>query len=111
MVSSIHNFQIFSKFILTICSLGSVFYGQKPNTTNEASLLLSAFTTPGWCRQEENQYLAVPYEIIKTLPKDIQRFLGYYVSLPYGGAVEHMEPLDFLAAEGDWTKYIPVDLV
>ncbi|KAM0083851.1 hypothetical protein ACKRZS_003918 [Fusarium odoratissimum] len=94
-----------------VLCLGSVFYGQKPNTTNEASLLLSAFTTPGWCRQEENQYLAVPYEIIKTLPKDIQRFLGYYVSLPYGGAVEHMEPLDFLAADGDWTKYVPVDLV
>lgn len=74
-------------------------------------MLLSAFTTPGWCRQEENQYLAIPYEIVETLPKDIQRFLGYYVSLPYGGAVEHMEPLDFLAAKGDWTKYIPVDLV
>ncbi|KAF5668320.1 phytanoyl dioxygenase [Fusarium denticulatum] len=87
-----------------ILCLGSVFYGQKPNTTNEASMLLSAFTTPGWCRQEENQYLAIPYEIVKTLPKDVQRFVGYYVSLPYGGAVEHMEPLDFLAAEGDWTN-------
>ncbi|KAF5662012.1 phytanoyl dioxygenase [Fusarium circinatum] len=94
-----------------ILSLGSVFYGQMPNISNEMSVLLNAFTTPGWCRQEENQYLAIPYEYVETLPKDVQRFLGYYVSLPYGGAVEHMEPLDFLAAKGDWTKYIPVDLV
>ncbi|KAF5536630.1 phytanoyl dioxygenase [Fusarium mexicanum] len=94
-----------------ILCLGSVFYGQMPNTSNEISVLLNAFSTPGWCRQEENQYLAIPYEYVETLPKDVQRFLGYYVSLPYGGAVEHMEPLDFLAAKGDWTKYIPVDLV
>ncbi|KAF5536724.1 phytanoyl dioxygenase [Fusarium phyllophilum] len=94
-----------------VLCLGSVFYGQMPNTSNEISVLLTAFTTPGWCRQEENQYLAIPYEYVETLPKDVQRFLGYYVSLPYGGAVEYMEPLDFLAANGDWTKYIPVDLV
>lgn len=92
-------------------SLGSVYYGIKPNTTLSPSILLSAFTTPGWCRQEENQYLAVPLEVSQTFPEEVQRFLGYYVSKPYGGAVEHMEPLDFLKAKGDWSKYIPVDLV
>ncbi|KAH6612977.1 hypothetical protein C7974DRAFT_368725 [Boeremia exigua] len=91
--------------------LGSVYYGIKPNTTSTPSVLLSAFTTPGWCRQEENQYLAIPLEISQTFPEDVQRFLGYYVSRPYGGAVEHMEPLDFLKAKGDWSKYVPVDLI
>ncbi|KAG5758758.1 hypothetical protein H9Q72_013101 [Fusarium xylarioides] len=99
----------------TIGEIGSLTEGQNfglmPNSSNEIGVLLTAFTSPGWCRQEENQYLAIPYEYVETLPKDVQRFLGYYVSLPYGGAVEHMEPLDFLAANGDWTKYIPVDLV
>lgn len=94
-----------------MCSLGSTFYGQMPNTSGETSVLLSAFATPGWCRQEENQYLAVPLAVSQSFSPEIQRFLGYYVSRPYGGAVEHMEPLEFLAAKGDWTKYVPVDLV
>jgi hypothetical protein len=44
-------------------------------------------------------------------PEEAQRFLGYYVSRPCSSAVEHMEPLDFLKANGDWSKYIPVNLV
>ncbi|KAH6896034.1 hypothetical protein B0T10DRAFT_558196 [Thelonectria olida] len=94
-----------------ILCLGSVFYGQTTNTSGETSVLLNAFATPGWCRQEENQYLAIPLEVTQTFSPATQRFLGYYVSRPYGGAVEHMEPLEFLAAKGDWTKYVPVDLV
>ncbi|KAH0429518.1 phytanoyl- dioxygenase [Colletotrichum camelliae] len=91
--------------------LGSVYYGVTSNKSSTPSVLLSAFSTPGWCRQEENQYLAVPLDVLETFPEKIQRFLGYYVSRPYGGAVEHMEPLDFLRAKGDWSKYVPVDLV
>ncbi|KAI8312328.1 hypothetical protein K4K59_006210 [Colletotrichum sp. SAR11_240] len=91
--------------------LGSVYYGVTSNKSSTPSVLLSAFSTPGWCRQEENQYLAIPLEVLETFPESIQRFLGWYVSRPYGGAVEHMEPLDFLKAKGDWSKYVPVDLV
>ncbi|VUC32525.1 unnamed protein product [Clonostachys rosea] len=94
-----------------ILHLGSVFLGQLPNTGTETSTLLTTFSTPGWCRQQENQYVAIPVDVVQTFSPEIQRFIGYYVSRPYGGAVEHMEPLDWLAAKGDWTKYIPVDLV
>lgn len=92
-------------------SLGSVYYGQLGNTTNERSILLSAFSTPGYRRQEENQYLAVPWEIAEKYPTPVQLFLGYSVSRPYGGSVEHMEPLQYLKVKGDWSKYIPVDLI
>ncbi|KAF4838916.1 putative MFS-type transporter [Colletotrichum tropicale] len=84
--------------------LGSVYYGVASNNSSAPSVLLSAFSTPGWCRQEENQYLAIPLEVLETFPERIQRFLGWYVSRPYGGAVEHMEPLDFLKAKGDWSN-------
>ncbi|WAO91386.1 Hypothetical protein NCS54_00885300 [Fusarium falciforme] len=94
-----------------IICLGSVYYGQAPNRTDKTNVLLSAFSTPGYRRQEENQYLAVPWEVAEKYPTEVQRFLGYSVSRPYGGAVEHMEPLDFLKVKGDWTKYIPVDLI
>ncbi|KAL3496707.1 hypothetical protein BJX62DRAFT_232377 [Aspergillus germanicus] len=93
--------------------LGSTYYGRAANSTsNETSILLSAIATPGYLRQEENQYLAVPWEgVAEKYPTAVQRFLGYYVSRPYGGAVEHMEPLDYLKVKGDWSKYIPVDLI
>lgn len=91
--------------------MGSVYYGQASNKTDKTSVLLSAFSTPGYRRQEENQYLAVPWEVAEKYPTEVQRFLGYSVSRPYGGAVEHMEPLDFLKVKGDWSKYIPVDLI
>ena len=30
-----------------------------------------------WLRQEENQYLAVPLELAKTLPIDLLKLIGY----------------------------------
>lgn len=92
-------------------SLGSVYYGQLSNKTDRRSVLLSAFSTPGYRRQEENQYLAVPWEIAEKYPTSVQKFLGYSVSRPYGGSVEHMEPLQYFKVKGDWSKYIPVDLI
>ncbi|CAI7593466.1 hypothetical protein PCG10_009589 [Penicillium crustosum] len=91
--------------------LGSTYYGRAANTTDQPSVLLTATSTPGYRRQEETQYLAVPWEVAEKYPTAVQRFLGYYVSRPYGGAVEHMEPLDFLKVKGDWSKYHPVDLI
>lgn len=74
-------------------------------------MLLSAIATAGYRRQEENQYIAVPWQVVEKYPTAVQRFLGYYVSRPYGGSVEHMEPLDFMKVKGYWSKYIPVDLI
>ena len=72
---------------------------------------MSAIATAGYRRQEENKYIAVPWEIVEKYPTAVQHFLGYSVSRPYGGSVKHMEPLDYLKVKGDWSKYIPVDLI
>lgn len=92
--------------------LGSTYHGAGQNTTSdEYRLLFAGFMTPGWCRQDENQYLAYSFEDIKDYPEDVQKLLGYYVSRPYGGFVEQMEPLEFLKCNGDWTKWKPGDLL
>lgn len=44
--------------------------------------------TLGWLRQEENQYLAVPIELARTLPHDLQRLLGYAEHQPFLGWYE-----------------------
>ena len=50
----------------------------------------------GWLRQAENQYLAVPPEIARTLPDELQRLLGYFVHEPNLGCVEGEDPIRLL---------------
>ena len=62
--------------------------GSANRTDNEERLLYSTFTTRGYLRQEENQYLANDVEQIKKLPLWLQRFAGYSLSKPFLGWVE-----------------------
>ncbi len=50
----------------------------------------------GWLRQAENQYLAVPPDIARTLPDELQRLLGYFVHEPNLGCVEGEDPIRLL---------------
>jgi len=51
----------------------------------------------GWLRQEENQYLACPPEIARTLPEGLLRLMGYQRgSYAIGYADDMREPLDWL---------------
>jgi len=57
---------------------GSTYHGAGANTTN--SQVRSGFIvhyTLGWLRQEENQYLCVPADVLQTLPEDLLRLMGY----------------------------------
>jgi ectoine hydroxylase-related dioxygenase (phytanoyl-CoA dioxygenase family) len=61
--------------------LASCYHGGSANTTqDEERLLFSCFMTRGWLRQEENQYLAVPPNVAKTLPVAVQKLIGYQIS-------------------------------
>lgn len=72
--------------------LGGVFHGAGANVTSDQERLVYAcFSTRGYLRQEENQYLANNLTKIKELPLEIQKFAGFGVSQPYMGWVD-MEP-------------------
>ena len=53
---------------------------------------LSCFMTKGWLRQEENQYLAIPREVVLEMPVHIQQLMGYKLSQPFCGWVESDDP-------------------
>ncbi|KAF2456313.1 phytanoyl-CoA dioxygenase family protein [Lineolata rhizophorae] len=77
--------------------LASCYHGGSANTTeDEERLVYGAFVTKGVLRQEENQYLAVPLETIKSYPTETQEFLGYGVSAPFLGWLELQSPLSVL---------------
>ncbi len=70
------------------------YHGASANTTaREERLLYSTFSTRGFLRQEENQYLACDVAAVKRLPVWLQRFVGYSLSRPFMGWVEMDDPM------------------
>jgi ectoine hydroxylase-related dioxygenase (phytanoyl-CoA dioxygenase family) len=57
--------------------LGSAYHGGSANRTKEEErLVYSCFMTRGYLRQEENQYLAIPMEVVKGWPVEYQQMVG-----------------------------------
>lgn len=74
--------------------MAGCYHGGSANTTaDEERLVYSTFSTRGYCRQEENQYLANDVEKVKQLPVWLQRFMGYSLSRPFMGWVDMDDPM------------------
>jgi ectoine hydroxylase-related dioxygenase (phytanoyl-CoA dioxygenase family) len=56
---------------------GSAYHGGGRNSSQMTRTGLIFHYSLGWLRQEENQYLSVPAEILQTLPEDLLRLMGY----------------------------------
>ena len=83
--------------------LGSAIHGGGPNSTTSAPRRgMHVSYCLGWLRTEENQYLSVPADIIRTLPKRSQELLGYSahdalaIGGGYLGTVDLVAPIDLL---------------
>jgi ectoine hydroxylase-related dioxygenase (phytanoyl-CoA dioxygenase family) len=77
--------------------LGSIFHGGGANATEASRIGMNVGYSLGWLRQEENQYLACPPEIARTLPEGLLRLMGYQRGSYSIGYVDNMrEPLDWL---------------
>ncbi|KAI9925400.1 hypothetical protein MW887_005781 [Aspergillus wentii] len=80
--------------------LASAFHGGGSNTTeDEHRLVFSTFVVRGYLRQEENQFLAVPADVVRSYDRDVQEFMGYCMSEPACGNVEQMDPIYHLRPE------------
>jgi ectoine hydroxylase-related dioxygenase (phytanoyl-CoA dioxygenase family) len=56
---------------------GSLYHGGGANRSDAVRCGVNVTYNLAWLRQEENQYLAVPQEIARTLPVDLLRLMGY----------------------------------
>ena len=56
---------------------GSIYHGGGANRSNATRAGINITYNLSWLRQEENQYLAVPLEIARTLPVELLRLMGY----------------------------------
>ena len=68
----------------------------------------------GWLRQSENQYLAVPLDLARTLPERLQRLLGYFVHEPNLGQIEGRDPIELLQGKNivnaGFEEFLPEEL-
>ena len=81
--------------------IGNTLHGGGANCSNTPRFGLALHYGLGWLRQEENQYLAVPLEEARALPKQIQELLGYSPGTAALGFVDHQDPNVFLNETND----------
>ncbi len=87
-----------------IIYLGSTIHAGGANiTATERRRGMHVSYCVGWLRTEENQYLAVPIETVRAMPRTSQELLGYSVHDAissgggYLGAVDLQDPVELLA--------------
>ncbi len=56
---------------------GSVYHGGGANRSDTTRIGVNITYNLSWLRQEENQYLATPFEVATELPDDLLRLMGY----------------------------------
>jgi ectoine hydroxylase-related dioxygenase (phytanoyl-CoA dioxygenase family) len=77
--------------------VGSIYHGGGANRSDVHRIGVNIGYSLGWLRQEENQYLACPPEIARTLPEGLLRLMGYQRGSVALGYVDDLrEPLDWL---------------
>jgi ectoine hydroxylase-related dioxygenase (phytanoyl-CoA dioxygenase family) len=70
---------------------GKVFHGAGPNVSDRLRQAINITYAVGWVRQEENQYLATPLEVARTLPDDLLHVMGYRMGCFAMGYVRDFE--------------------
>jgi ectoine hydroxylase-related dioxygenase (phytanoyl-CoA dioxygenase family) len=93
---------------------GSLLHAGGANRTDKPRTGIVISYSLGWLRQAENQYLAVPPEIARALPEELQRLLGYFVHEPNLGCVEGQDPIPLLKEgrihEAPFREFIPKEV-
>jgi ectoine hydroxylase-related dioxygenase (phytanoyl-CoA dioxygenase family) len=92
---------------------GRTVHGGGANTSNETRTGVNVDYVLGWLRQEENQYLSVPIEVVRQLPERVQRLMGYEMGAYALGYIDDvrnpMRLLDFdgAATDGAGSSFAP----
>jgi len=72
--------------------LGTLWHGGGANRTERTRLGVLLEYAAGWLRPQENHVLAVPPDVVRTLPTRLQELLGYGIHPPFVGYVDGRHP-------------------
>jgi ectoine hydroxylase-related dioxygenase (phytanoyl-CoA dioxygenase family) len=86
---------------------GKVLHGGGANRSDSVRRGVNITYSVGWVRQEENQYLATPPQLARTLDDDLLRMMGYQQgAFAMGYVGDQLDPLSFLRGGNDKVKVI-----
>jgi len=68
--------------------VGSLWHGGGANRTNARRIGIAMNYCAGFIRQQENQQLGLPPDLVKTFPRRLQELVGYSV---YNGLIGHID--------------------
>lgn len=71
---------------------GTVWHGGGANRTDQRRLGVILEYVASWLRAQENHVVAVPPEVMRTLPPRLQELLGYNIYPPFLGYVDGRHP-------------------
>jgi len=72
---------------------GSLWHGGGANTSEQQRRAISLSYNCAWLRQQENAYLSIPLEIVRSLSRPLQCLLGYTTASIMLGQVERRNPI------------------
>jgi ectoine hydroxylase-related dioxygenase (phytanoyl-CoA dioxygenase family) len=86
---------------------GKILHGGGANTSDQIRTGVNLTYAVGWVRQEENQYLACPIELARTLDDDLLRMMGYQAgAFAMGYVGDQQDPLAVLRGTDAKVKII-----
>ncbi len=71
---------------------GSLFHAGGANASDAPRLGVTVVYCRAWLRQQENQFLGVPPTVARTLPRPLQKLIGYWVANNLLGYVDDASP-------------------
>jgi ectoine hydroxylase-related dioxygenase (phytanoyl-CoA dioxygenase family) len=78
--------------------LGASYHGGGANMSDQPRRGIVMSYNLGWMKSQENYYLSIPLETIRTYPEKLQSLLGFFVHLPNLNTVEGRDPAELLQA-------------
>jgi len=75
---------------------GSLWHGGGANTTKQRRVGIAMNYCAGFIRQQENQQLGVPRELVRGFPERLQRLVGYGVYRQLIGHIDKRDPIGLL---------------
>src|SRR3954471_10360856 len=75
---------------------GSLWHGGGANTTDQRRGGIAMNYCAGFIRQQENQQLGIPADLVRTFPKRLQELVGYGVYMGLIGHIDKHTPAELL---------------
>lgn len=90
---------------------GKVYHGAGENKSDRIRQAINITYAVGWVRQEENQYLACPLDVARTLPEDLLKVMGYQMGCFAMGYVGDFEDPMTVIREPETRAVFNIDML